>query len=149
MRLPKKSLSGVTIIELVIGISILAGLASIGLFIAMNQYSSYVLEADWNAAASLLQTARARAMSNINSSAHGLYFDAADFVVFQGSSYDDRDTAYDEKFVRSAIVTVTGPEEIVFNRLRGDLLEGNGTVTLSNGERSRTITLNNEGQISW
>lgn len=152
MKLPKRSpdsRSGVTVLEILIGISIIAGLASFGFFIALGQYRAYVLESDWKTAASMLQTARSRAMNNINGSGHGFYFDADDFVIFQGPSYAGRDPDYDERSPKSVIITVTGPEEIVFNRLRGNLAAGSGTVTLSNGERSRTITLNNEGLISW
>ncbi len=144
-----KSIGGATIIEILIGIAIMAGLASFGFFIAMNQYRAYVLESDWDTAASLLQTARSRAMNNINGSDHGFYFAENDFIVFQGASYASRNGDYDEIIPRSTLVSVSGPEEIVFKRLRGDIDVSGTLITLSNGERSRTITLNNEGLISW
>jgi len=149
MSLQPKSASGFTLIETVVALSIIALVATLGFFMTIDQYKTYALDSDLNTLGSILQQARSMAMNNINSADQGVYIGGGNYILFQGSSYASRTVAYDEATKISSFVTITGPTEIVFKRLRGDLSVGSGQIVLGNGSSTRTITLNNEGAISW
>lgn len=151
MRLPSKYnyTKGFTLIEILITLAIILTLAGTGLIFGLQQYRFYVLQYETDNIISMLRSARSKAMNNINDSNHGVYFNTNNYIVFQGSSYDSRNAAYDEILQKSPIINITGETEIVFKKLRGDTSTGSGEVNISNGAKTKTITLNDEGRISW
>lgn len=140
---------GFTLIETLVALGILASLAGLGFFMSIGQYKTYVLDSDMNTLGSLLQRARSLSMNNVNSAEHGVFITGGNYILFQGSSYASRNTTYDEPTPISRFVSASGPAEIVFRRLRGDLAAGTGDIVLDNGSGTRIITLNGEGRISW
>ncbi|MBI2013731.1 MAG: prepilin-type N-terminal cleavage/methylation domain-containing protein [Candidatus Colwellbacteria bacterium] len=139
---------GFTLIEIVIAIGILAALGGMGLLVAIEQYRTYALEADLGTAVSLIQRARTRAMANIGESEHGFYTDGINYVLFRGPSYANRDPDYDEEIPVAVVVNISGTQEFVFSELEG-IATPAGDLTLDNNKRSRTISVNDEGRISW
>lgn len=139
---------GFTLIEIVVAIGILTALGAMGLFVAIEQYRTYALEADLGTAVSLVQRARTKAMANIGESQHGFYTDGNNYVLFRGSSYADRDPNYDEEIPVAPVVSVSGTQEFVFSQLEG-IANPTGDLTLDNDKRSRIISVNSAGRISW
>lgn len=146
--LSKYKTKGFTLIEILITLAIILSLAGTGFIFGLQQYRFYVLQYETDNIISMLRSARSRAMNNINDSNHGVYLNGNDYIVFQGNSYDSRNTAYDETLQKSPIINITGQTEIVFKKLRGDILIGSGEATISNGTKTQIITLNDEGRIS-
>lgn len=144
----KKYLSGFTLIEIIIVLGILAGLGSMGLFISMDFYKSYVFYSEQSIVVSIIQKARNHSMVNVNEATHGVKFESGQYTIFQGENYASRDVAYDEIIPVNPTITRTGIEEVVFSQLSGDS-SISGNITMSDGLRSSIISIENEGRINW
>src|SRR3989344_6838287 len=142
--------AGFTAVEILMVIAIISLLAGMGLFISMDFYRSYSFRSDRDMTVSILERARAKSLANINSSAHGVYFDSgsSEFVLFQGDSYSDpgRDTSLDQEISLNSGIAVTGINEVVFEQLTGNASIA-GDMVLSYGVQSAVITFNEEGRI--
>jgi prepilin-type N-terminal cleavage/methylation domain-containing protein len=139
---------GFTILEVLIVMGILSILVGLGLFIGNDFFKGYSLRLEKNTVVSALQKARSQSMNNIGQSNHGIYVTSDGFAIFQGPSYDGRSTSFDQAISSDPSITHSGLNEIVFSQLSGQS-NASGTITLSNGISSTTISVNYEGAISW
>lgn len=140
--------AGITLTEIVVVVGILLVIFGLGGVTSFNLFRRVSLDGELDSGASVLRKARSEAISNINQSDFGVYIDAANFTVFEGSSYASRDPLSDENFPRSGGVDISGPSEIVFIALRGSS-SASGTLALTSGAQSRSIHVNYEGRIDW
>ena len=138
---------GFTLIEMVIVMGIAAIIFSIGLPVSWNFYLDYQLIYEQRTLNSLLGYARNLSMVNVNEKPHGLYIDAANFIVFEGDSYAARDAIQDKNFARSSAITVTGPSEQLFRQLSGQT--SSSTFSITNGRATFFTYINSEGRIEW
>jgi len=137
---------GITLIETIIVVAILAIIVSLGLFVSFGFYKSHSLNADQNNLASALRKARSLAINNFYQTGHGVFIDANSYTFFQGASYVSRQQQYDQIFNVSPGTRLSGLQEIVFQQLSGDV-NASGTIILTNEELNRAISINNEGRI--
>ena len=149
MKYPKISNAsdGTTIIEMIVVIGILGillGLSAPTLFKFYNQSSA---RGERDTLIALLREARNLALVNDNNDNHGLYIASTEYIIFKGTSYDTRDSSYDQDFPRLPGITIAGPSEIGFKRLSGKA--SNAAFTLSNDDITFTVTVNQEGRIDW
>lgn len=128
-----------------LAIGILTVILAILLPVGLDFYRSYQMDSEYDLLKSLLQRTRNFAMINRNESAHGLYLDAGNFIVFQGADFSARVPDEDRIFPRSAAVSVTGPAELVFSALSGRT--ASTTYVVSNGYASHDIYVNAEGLV--
>lgn len=156
MKLPKASKSnktqssaqGLTAIEVLTAIGIVAVIFSLGLILGIDFYRSYAMNSERDVLISSLMKARSRAANNINQSAHGVYLTADKIVIFQGSSYSGRNALYDQDIKLSESVSKSGLNETVFQQLTAES-SASGTIILSNSQRTINISVNNEGKIDY
>lgn len=145
---------GFTVIELIIVIGLLAFIAAFGGVISLNSVarSSAVQERDLFVTL-LLRGARAEALANVNETAHGIYIDntAKEYILFAGSDYEADPEARAVPFTNNniEITTTSGDEQILFEALSGNVIEGAGTLSIEFGPITQTITINEVGQIDW
>jgi prepilin-type N-terminal cleavage/methylation domain-containing protein len=155
MELPSifsQNKKGFTLIEVLISITILTVIASLGLFISMDFYKNSSFKSENNIIVSVLQKARSRAMNNIDGKRHGVHFQTSPsvkYIIFEGSDYASRITARDQIIDASYGVATAGSSDIIFDQLSGNCLTCISTsdVIVSYGGKSYTITINNEGRI--
>ena len=138
--------NGLTIIELLIAIGIAVILLSMAMPVANNFYRVYQLDAEKNLLVSLLRQGLNDSLVNRNASAHGLYWDLNDFIVFQGANFAARNPSHDRFFPRTNAIILTGPNEVVFSQLSGRV--ASSTYSLSNGTFALNVYINSEGVIS-
>ncbi|HEY4496619.1 MAG TPA: hypothetical protein VI432_00510, partial [Candidatus Paceibacterota bacterium] len=119
-RRAPSSISGFSLLEIVMVIGLMAILGGLGLFIAIDQYRSYALNAERATVVSLLQRARSQALNNLGESRHGIFIDNLNYTLFEGGSYATRVQGYDEIIPKSPSVTTGGIQEITFMQLNGD-----------------------------
>jgi len=142
--------NGFTIFEIIIVFGILAIIFALGLPIAGNFYLDYQFDGEISLIAALLRHTRNLSMVNHNEAAHGLYFDASNFVVFQGASYASRVIAQDRIFSRNTGVTIVGPSELIFSALSGQTSSTTYTLSVGlpgQGGKSWEIFVNPEGLV--
>jgi prepilin-type N-terminal cleavage/methylation domain-containing protein len=143
----KKLPMGFTLIEILVVLGILSVIAMFGYLVTMDFYKSYAFNAERDTIVAILQKARSQSLANINESVHGVHFDPAQYVVFQGSVYNSGD-AFNQVIPSSFSVTHNGVADVVFAQLSGDA-GPSGSLILSDGKRSTIISINGEGQINW
>ena len=152
MKLPSTSTRdkrGFTIIEVLVVIALITAIASVGIVSGIDSYQRYLFRSSIDTATSLLQKARSSAIHNVGETSHGVDFDHVPekFVLFRGDSYMTRDPSFDLLVDRSKATTLSGLSEVVFDQLSGETVGGD--IILTNGIRTTTITINNEGGINW
>lgn len=138
-------IDGLTLVEMLLVIGILAIIFALGLTVGVNFYSSYQLSSERNTLVSVLGLARNLALVNNNEANHGLFINADNFVVFQGTSYGSRDTSQDRTFPRAGSITISGLGEIVFAALSGQT--SSTTYSVSNNQNTFFVYVNSEGRI--
>lgn len=142
--------NGFTIIEILVAVAILTAIFGLGLFLSFDFYKSYAARAEKNVVISVLQKARSQAMDNINQTKHGVHFSESPltYTLFEGSSYNPINPT-NLAITASYGITVTSPAlplDVIFDQLSGEVASSPITITLSEGT---TITINDEGRISW
>ena len=139
--------SGFTIIEILLVIGIIGIIAVMTMFVNLDFYKTYDFQSEKGKVISLLEKARSQSLNNINDSKHGVYFDSSNYTLFEGNDYGSRIQSKDQVFPANSRLSHSGLSEVVFGRLTGDTT--GGTITLTDGVHSVTLSLNNEGRIDW
>jgi len=139
---------GFSLLELIIAVSILLIVMGTISPAVVDYYSNYRMVSAQQDLVSVLRKAQALAMSNQYEEQYGVYIASSSFVVFRGSSYASRTSAFDDPVSYSAAITITGPTEIIFAQLSGRA-SATGTLMLSSGAYTRSAALNNEGRVEW
>ena len=150
MKLPKKSVNsrrGLSLIEIILAMALIAIIFAIGLPVSLNFYRSYSFQAEVNTVISLLEQARSLAMTNHNESAWGLYIDSDRFTVFRGLDYAGRYAPADRFFDRAGGIAIAGNNEMIFNQLSGRTNAAN--IIISGSGRTANININSEGAINY
>lgn len=140
---------GFTLIEVLIVIGLVLIVASMGLFASMHDVGRSHARTERDTLVSLLTTARARALANVNESPQGLCINTEKIILFETGSYNPTHTS-NREMQRDASIEISGPHEIVFEQLTGNVAVGVGTMAISGGAPPiYTIELNRVGRIDW
>lgn len=149
MKSLRKSLDkGFTLIEVVFVIALIALAVSFSVLIGLDSVSRFVAIGERDLVVTFLVTARTHALTNVDEGAHGLHIDGASYVLFTGDSYDPGDPD-NRSYVRDGAITITGPEDIIFEPLSGSVNTGTGTLIFTDNAQSAEIVINEEGRIEW
>lgn len=143
-------------IEVLVVLGMFAIMAGFGLYVNMENYRGSSFHSDRDLLVSLLQHARAQAISNKcggancinNGKAHGVAVVGGNYVIYQGSNYASRDVSEDAVFSGNPSVTRTGATDISFSQLTATT-SVDKTITLAGGGKTSDVTVSTEGQIKW
>lgn len=153
MNLPSTSgrrQSGITLIEIIVVIGLIALLAAFSMFASLDFYRSFMFRKETATVISLLERARNLAMNNLNEKNHGLHFESGRYVLFQGLKFDQNDPA-NEQVEANLAITISSPAlpfDVIFSPLSGDTPQQTITLKSSNG-KSAQILINQQGAIDW
>ncbi|MDZ4243282.1 MAG: prepilin-type N-terminal cleavage/methylation domain-containing protein [Candidatus Omnitrophota bacterium] len=155
MKLPSTSIhdgrvSGFTLIEILVVLGLFVLLSALGLFLSMDVYRGNSLRSEKNMIISILQKARSRAMNNINQTKHGVYFQAGQYILFQGDAFNPDDDANNQEIKASNNISISFPPlpfGVVFSQLAATTTPQD--ITLDGQGFSFTIKINDKGRISW
>ena len=147
---------GFTLTEMLVVIGIIVMFIGVSLFIDMNNFRGNAFRGERAILVTLLQTARADSLNNIDQEPHGIALFPSDhpnsYVLFEGSNYTASDPSLREPTDAQYPVTFTpaSPSEVVFSQLSGNA-NYDGDIVMNDTERglSATISINREGRISW
>ncbi len=137
--------SAFTLIEVIVVVfvsSMLIGLAVPG---SVSLYRRYLLRADRDVVIAYLEQARDQSLANLHETAHGVKITNTNYILFEGTSYANRNTSQDLVTKRSLPVIPQG--EIVFQPV-----SGRTTATTLNGtsaEGTVALSVTAEGMIDW
>jgi len=143
---------GFSMIEIIVVLSIIGMIAAFGIIAGIDTFARYNFRSQTDTAVALLQKARSEAINNIGGKKHGVYFaDTNNLILFRTTTdYAGREAGYDLKIDKSKAVTYTntcGSDQVVFIQLSGQTSACG--VTLIEGSKSITITINSEGGINY
>ena len=139
---------GFTLVELLMVVAVLGLLIMVSLPPAINFYKSRQFEVAQSGIVQTLRRAQLKAMSLEADSSFGVYITPSQYVLFKGSSYTTRDSAFDEVFDLSDNLSVTGLSEIVFSKLRG-IPSDTGNISLTIDSLKAAININEVGRINY
>ena len=154
MKISHKRNQGLTLIEILVVVAIIAIIVSFGMAVDLNAFRRDTFRAEEATIVSLLSRARSRAMSNMFDTTHGVCYDNASksYVVFRGSICTIAPPS--ELTVANVNIATTSDfanpakfPTIVFGRLAGNT--SSATITVKDGIKTADIKINNEGTISW
>jgi len=138
---------GFSLIEMLLSIALIGVLAGL----SVPVYSGYVGHNDVHIAAQTVtqayRHAQQYARSGEGDSEWGVRVVNGSVTVFKGGSYATRDTAYDEEFVLSQGMSVSGIEECVFTKMTGNPTVTGEVFLSSNAGISRVISVNEKGMV--
>lgn len=105
---------------------------------------------------SLLQHARAEAMSNICrdisctvGSFHGILIINNSFIVFEGTDFKSSNRAFDQVTPRNSAFVSSGVSEISFENLSGNTINYGNIILENKSGQKIIVSVGQEGQISW
>lgn len=143
--------SGFTLVEILVVLAIVGVIFLAGAFVDLNSLHREILTTEQTILVSLLESARNRAMNNLEHSKHGIHIDEDFFVLFVGSDYTPEDNL-NEKTKRNKNISITTvPEninEVIFDQISGDpniLVD----FYLNDGIRTKSIKVKEGGLIDW
>ncbi len=156
----KKS-TGFTLIELLIVIGVIIVLAATTVPVYGNLQVSAQLNENSSKIIQTIRIAREQSLAGFNNQQHGVYFEINvitnnKFILYQGSSYADRNIDYDQKtildssmFLLSTDFSLINGNNIDINFSKGLGVPGNiGTLILTHEvSGSRRIILNSIGMV--
>lgn len=113
----RASNSGLALLELltVLGIAII--LFGFGYLAAFDFYQSYALASETDILLSIFRSTRSRALTNLNQAPHGILVTSTQYIIYQGPSYANRSSTWDQIFERTPGVSVACPGELTFSQL--------------------------------
>lgn len=139
---------GFTLLELLLTVALISVLAGFSLPV----YRTLMTKNDLDiAAVTVAQTARrAQVLSQAvdGDTSWGLKVQSGSIVIFKGTSYAARDTAFDETFDVPTSITPSGTTEYIFSKFTG-FPQVTGTATLTTSNDTRTVTINEKGMVSY
>lgn len=138
---------GFTLIEVLLVVITVGVLMALTLPIGINFYRTQQLNSTSQEVIQALRKAQLKAISQERDSDFGVYFNSHQYLIFKGSSYQTRDTTYDELFKVSQNIFFDGISEIVFGKLEG-LPSVTGNIILRTGSETKIISINKAGRIN-
>jgi prepilin-type N-terminal cleavage/methylation domain-containing protein len=141
--------SGLTLVEVLVVMSIIAFVLLFGFLVDINYYRRELSASETAVLVSTLQKVRSRAMNNIEANAHGVYLNEPDaYVLFRGNFYDSGNPQ-NERIPRNPNIILTSDfSEVYFEQLSGNP-SVIGDIVLSDGVKTETVSLRSEGLIDW
>ena len=142
----KNKKRGISIIEILISIGIIAILSSVSVYVFARLAQNISLDRDANVVVSYIDKARTMSINSVDSIEHGVYFEANKVTVFNSTAYSPSniDSYYDipAKSVITSIDLTGGASALYFDKLTG-APNNSGTITLtsSDGTESKLITI--------
>lgn len=144
-----KNNSGFTFIELILVIFFIGFLAAwvapaYGRFQNFNNLELASMEL-----AQALRRAQVLAQASSYDSNWGVYIDTGQITLFRGNSYLSRNAIFDEKYFIADIISISGLQEIVFNKFSGQP-QNTGAINLTiNDNINKTVTINGKGMLNY
>ncbi len=155
MNFLHKSEKGFTLVETIIVLAVIGAIVSFGSIVDLNTFKRDALRSEEATILSALEKARSRSMSNIMNTYHGVCYEGSNYIIFRGRTSCLPASLTDETIPANINIAVTFPTVVVFEQLSGKLTPelvppvSEIDISITDGIRSDTIKINNEGTINW
>ena len=146
----KHKSSGFTLIELLLVISMISIIGTFSVVFFSRFLTQNAVANTQDQLIGQLRKAQIYAMMGRQNDSWGVVFESNKITLFKGSSFAERDTAFDETFNENANVLIPGFPEIYFTKTTGLPPSGSYPVTYSifGNDSSKQFTINSQGVVS-
>ena len=138
---------GFTLIELIIVIALISilGFLSTGFYSRFYNQNAVGVVAD--ELTQELRKAQIYAMTGKQNVNWGVHNNTTSIILFQGSTFAGRNTAFDETFTVNSNIAITGLTDLIFSRMTGTP-SATPTIIISSANNTMTITVNSQGVVN-
>ena len=141
---------GFTLIEVLLSVAVIGLIAGMSLPILGSFNNRNDLDITTQSIVGQLRRIQTYARGVNGDSQWGMRLQSSDATLFKGSSYASRDAAYDEVTTIPSSITVSGLSDILYSKLdAAPSSTGSITLTNTNNNESRTITINAKGMVTY
>jgi prepilin-type N-terminal cleavage/methylation domain-containing protein len=142
---------GFTLIEILVVVGLVTIVLGFGAFVDLSALKGDTFRSEQARIIAVLEKARSRAMANINETTHGVCYIEPNYIIFEGStctaSGNELIPANENIASASDFSNPTKFPSFVFDQLSGRTNGDN--ILLTDGIKSTTIEINDEGTINW
>lgn len=138
---------GFTLLEMLLSVALLSIIFGMSYALYPNLAYQEELDVAVRSSQALLRRAAALASASEGDSPWGVRFESSTAVLFKGTSYAGRDTAYDETLLLEGI-EVSGTGEYVFEKVSSEPITSGTTTLLHTAGESKAIIVNEKGRIT-
>jgi len=140
-------IKGFTFIEIILSIALLGILAAVAIPVGYEIQSRNEIDVARLLIAENFRNAETNARAVSGDSSWGVYIDTGMISLYRGSSYAAR--VYEEVTEISSAISISGMQEVVFNKFTGEPVS-TGTTTISSSRGGvRSIGVNEKGTINY
>ncbi len=139
---------GFTLLELVLSVAIISGLAGLSLPVCRTLMMKNDLDIAAATITSSLRRAQVLSQAVDGDTTWGVKVQNGSVVIFKGASFVSRDTSFDETFEVPTTISVSGTTETVFAKLTG-FSQPAGTINLSTEGDDRSVSVNEKGMVDY
>jgi type II secretory pathway pseudopilin PulG len=149
-----RKLPGLSIVEVLLSVTLLLIMAGVMLPIAGDMLKLNEMDTAVTTLASSLRNAQASAQSGNGDSSWGVKITGNNIIIFKGTGYSARDTAFDSASVLPGKITISGTDEVVFSRIEGlASFPGSqatpGVITMVMADRTNNFNINARGGFTY
>lgn len=141
---------GFTLLEVLLSVAIISLIAGISLPVLGSFNERNNLDVATQGIVSQLRRGQTYARGVNGDSQWGVHVQSGDATLFKGVSYAGRDASFDEITTIPSSITASGTTDILYSKLEATpSTPGTITLTSTNNNQSRTITVNAEGMVAY
>ena len=144
----KRGAGGFTLLEVLLSLAFISVIAALPFILGNFSLSNNNLTHAVDLSAEALQSARHFAIAEKNGGSWGVKFSPTEATVFEGNSYASRNSGNDRILTLPAEMTISGVDEVVFDRFTGDP-NVTGAITLSIDGNDAEIVIREHGFIDY
>jgi len=138
---------GFTLIELIIVIALISILGFLSTGFYSRFYNQNAVSTVTDELTQEFRKAQIYAMMGKQNGNWGVHNNTTSIVLFQGSTFTGRNTAFDETFAVNSNIIITGLTDLIFSRMTGTP-SATPTIIISSANNTRTITVNSQGVVN-
>jgi Tfp pilus assembly protein FimT len=148
---------GITMIEVLISIGVLAIILVVALPILSDFKKSQTLRDATNDTVALLNEARAKTLAGVDSDYYNVFFEEDKATLYKGGTYTEGEVGNKEVIFDASVILpadnidlISGSEVTTFDKLSGDT-DDYGTITLelaNDATKTKVITILRTGLVS-
>lgn len=141
--------AGFTILEVLLSVAIVAILIGLSIPVVQTLQVTGDLDAATISVIDNLRRAQNLSQSVEGDSQWGIQIQTGSVTLFKGATYGGRDSTYDEITSLANVITPSGDSEIVFSKMTGTMSASKSISLQSLNSITKTITINEKGNIEY
>ena len=129
-------------------IGLMLAIGAVSISVSQDLYLKNDLEIATISLSQTIREAQMMAKEGYRDSRWGVKVQQEELTLYKGTSYDSRDTTFDEKITIPKGVEITGVDDFNFSKLEGEP-QTSGNISLKISSYENNISVNEKGILSY